>query len=321
VPPALRANKGGTVVLSWQEKTGTIVLRRGRDASQLVEVSRVKAANKLFEDSPRGEGQYYYAISKVDDAGNESALSKVVSIVTDVTPPKSAPSGFTATVTTAGTIALSWQAVSDGTVGYDIHRVLKAHKRAAEPTIKVDGGALRAVDTPGDGHYTYYVAARDSAGNVGPFAKAEVVLDREAAHANLKLLSIEPVAPVTATMLIKGRCPPGKVTFSLNLNEEVVEGPKFKALLADGKELPIEVREKTAVLTLPADGADGYVKIVGYAVDKVGNKGLAVHWPTFYLDTIAPMVKIKTNRQEKPWKVRIHPSEPLVGKPQANLHC
>ena len=318
-PPVLRPNKGGAVVLSWQDTEGTIVVRRGRTATSLTPITKVKAASKLFEDSPGGEGKYFYAISTIDDAGNESSPSKAVSIVTDITPPKVAPGEFRAVVTKAGTISLSWHAVEEDTVGYDIHRVRDSQERSAEPTIKVDSGALRTVDTPVDGSYTYYIAARDGAGNVGPYAKASVILDRAAAHAYLKLLSIEPIAPVTATKAIEGRCPPGKFTFSLQLNEEVVEGPVLRAKLADGKELPLEVAEKKAVLTLPKDSADGYVTIVGHAVDKAGNKGLSVSFPSMYLDTVAPRARIKTNRQEKPWKVTMYLSEPIVGTPKLSF--
>jgi fibronectin type 3 domain-containing protein len=111
---------------------------------------------------------YGYAVSAVDNAGNESARSATVNVTTpacaDAIPP-STPTGLSATATSCSQTSISWNASTDGggsgLRGYNIYR---------------NGAFLRLVLAPatsttdiglaGGTGYTYTAVAVDNAGNL-----------------------------------------------------------------------------------------------------------------------------------------------------------
>jgi fibronectin type 3 domain-containing protein len=169
---------GTTANISWQPSSDNVAvsgyeLYRGTAADFAVAAgSRVwQGAELSFADADRPVGTYYYRVVALDNAGNVSAVSDVVSAT--IAPPDgeapTAPGTPSATVSGAD-IALSWTAASDnaGVTGYSVHRgssesfTADASNRIAQ----VDGTAHTDVGVA-PGTYYYKVVARDAAGNVG----------------------------------------------------------------------------------------------------------------------------------------------------------
>ncbi|MEU5398154.1 hypothetical protein ABZ348_02475 [Streptomyces sp. NPDC005963] len=75
-------------------------------------------------DMPKATGStYYYVVTAVDRAGNESAASTPAAAVSNDLNPPPAPTGVTATRNAAGVVTLNWDAKQPGdteTVGYRI---------------------------------------------------------------------------------------------------------------------------------------------------------------------------------------------------------
>jgi uncharacterized delta-60 repeat protein len=169
-PPTAPANLGaifnaGTnaIDLSWTAATDNVGVTGYRIFRDGAAASIGTVAATAFSDLGQS-GTHSYAVTAIDAAGNQSALSNIASAtapVADVTPP-TAPSALTATASSTTTIELSWIAATDniGVSGYQVFR---------------DGGTL-AVGTPtgitfsdiglapGSTH-SYAVAAVDAAGN------------------------------------------------------------------------------------------------------------------------------------------------------------
>ncbi len=147
-------------------------------ASYAVYRNGVKVAGGLhgstYTDGTAGDGSFSYAVSAVDQAGNESTPSPAVTVVHDTTPP-SAPGAVSAVAQPDGRVVLSWGASSDAltsVAGYTVRRSLAG---GAAPTGPADGDPV--CTTAGAGScsdatairgstYLYSVFATDAAGNV-----------------------------------------------------------------------------------------------------------------------------------------------------------
>lgn len=121
------------------------------------------------QDTPPGTGLWYYAVTAVDTATNESGPGVAPPVDVDLTPP-GAPVALTATLIESNSkVALTWAAPAGEEVHqYLIYRAVDsfAGSVAGKTPIAVVSGALGFVDIPlVDNLYYYVVTAKDASGN------------------------------------------------------------------------------------------------------------------------------------------------------------
>ncbi|MGP3769319.1 discoidin domain-containing protein [Streptomyces sp. SDT5-1] len=155
---------------SWETRTQTLAVKGSTNGSDFTDL----AASKAYEFSAADGQRQSIAFDAVttryvrvlvtantrQPAGQVSEL-EVYGPTTGDTEAPSAPTGLAYTEPTTGQIRLTWKATTDDTkvTGYDIYADGKL--RAS-----VDGDTLTYTDTqPSSATLTYYVRARDAAGN------------------------------------------------------------------------------------------------------------------------------------------------------------
>ncbi|MET8472645.1 discoidin domain-containing protein [Streptomyces sp. NPDC006422] len=155
---------------SWETRTQTLAVKGSTNGSDFTDL----AASKAYEFSAADGQRQSIAFDAVttryvrvlvtantrQPAGQVSEL-EVYGPTTGDTEAPSAPTGLAYTEPTTGQIRLTWKAATDDTkvTGYDIYADGKL--RAS-----VDGDTLTYTDTqPSSATLTYYVRARDAAGN------------------------------------------------------------------------------------------------------------------------------------------------------------
>ncbi len=120
---------------------------------------------------------YAYAVSAVDNAGNESALSGAVTASTpacaDTTPP-TVPTGVIATASGCNATVISWAASSDatgtGVKGYNLYRNGGYLKQVLAPATSTSDAGLSASTA-----YSYAVSAVDNATNTSALSSSASV--------------------------------------------------------------------------------------------------------------------------------------------------
>jgi chitodextrinase len=165
-----------SVTLGWSASTdsGGSGLRGYDVYRDGVKVTATPVTTTSYVDSGRSPGtSYSYTVRAVDNAGNQSGPSAVLTATTsgcsgDCSPP-TAPV-LSATGKTSSTVDLTWTASSDNVAvtGYDVFR---------------NGSLVASPATPGFGDtgltastaYTYTVKARDAAGNRSAASNAVIV--------------------------------------------------------------------------------------------------------------------------------------------------
>jgi len=125
----------------------------------------VTGATSTSDGSVAASTSYSYAVSAVDNAGNQSPQTAATSATTpacaDVTPP-TVPTGLTVTASTCSQINLSWGASTDsgsGLKGYNVYRNGALLKLVTGATSTSDGSLAASTS------YSYAVSAVDNAGN------------------------------------------------------------------------------------------------------------------------------------------------------------
>ncbi len=152
-----------TTNLSWTASTDNVGVT-GYDVYQNGVFKANTASTSYSVSGLTASTAYAFTVKAKDAAGNASAASNTANVTTlaapvDTTAP-SAPTNLTASGTTASTTNLSWTASTDnvGVTGYDVYQngVFKAN--TASTSYAVTGLAAST-------SYTFYVIARDAAGN------------------------------------------------------------------------------------------------------------------------------------------------------------
>ncbi|MDX2776129.1 Ig-like domain-containing protein [Streptomyces caniscabiei] len=158
------------VVLSWQPGANTATDTRFRIVRNNVTVATVSGTS--YTDNAVVAGtKYSYHVVAVDKDGNTSALpANPVTITTPAPPAKDTqaptkPPKLVASVAGTSQINLTWQASSDnvGVRSYDVYRAEKTG--AATKIATVAGTSFGNSNLKPNTAYTYYVIARDAAGN------------------------------------------------------------------------------------------------------------------------------------------------------------
>jgi fibronectin type 3 domain-containing protein/beta-mannanase len=172
-PSALTATAtadGHGAVLSWNAASDAVGVTSYDVYRDGAVVATVPVPTTTHSDAGLNDGRsYQYSVTARDAAGNVSAVSNVVDLMTpDVTAP-SKVNGVTAT-TSGGTVSLSWSAASDnvGVAGYTVYRDGLIIGTSTNTTFN-DSQVVQGKS------YTYTVRARDAAGNSSEISTATVI--------------------------------------------------------------------------------------------------------------------------------------------------
>ncbi|MBI4802892.1 MAG: fibronectin type III domain-containing protein, partial [Elusimicrobia bacterium] len=155
---------GGAVNLSWSapagEKPSAYCLYRDSQPVTCDIVPNPADFTGFYADTP-SEGSYTYAVTALDAAGNESALSDAFNITSDSTPP--APAVITAY---NALVELTWEpGPGEIPARYRLYRSTYVLTSAIGIPYRVIIGTSAQDSPESDGIYYYHVVALDSAGN------------------------------------------------------------------------------------------------------------------------------------------------------------
>ena len=212
-PSALTALPGphGVIDLAWQAPAGETAARYilYRNGERLSEAERTAS-----RDIPETDGEYRYAVSALDAAGNEGPRTTEVAVTSDRVPPSEAPVDLVASVVEGRKVALSWKPVEGAR--YAVYRGAAAIDETTRKNLRPVAERVEQpghVDVPGDGTWFYAVCAADLAGNLGPVS----------ACATVPLDSTGPVA----TLIVEGTPPlgPGSYPVRMEVSEPLREAP------------------------------------------------------------------------------------------------
>ncbi|PWU18888.1 MAG: hypothetical protein C5B49_06500 [Bdellovibrio sp.] len=164
VPTNLSSSNIGvsSVTLSWSASTDNVAVtgyKIYRNGTQIA----TTASTSYQDGGLLAQTTYTYAVNAYDAAGNNSALSNSINVLTlppDTIPP-SIPTGLTATALSPTQAQLSWSPSTDnvGVTGYFVFR--NGVQVATTTSTSYNDVGLSAATT-----YTYAVSAGDAAGNI-----------------------------------------------------------------------------------------------------------------------------------------------------------
>ena len=263
-----QSKPGGMIALNWRAPAeGSI---RGYNLyrasspflvfSQAVKVNGAPLTLTALDDLPATDGTYYYRVSTVDRAGNESELSEMFTGTSDRTLPRAlsidyVPSG-------------RFDHVS-GRMGPGAVTVRLTLSEAAQTTpflsLTPRGGVPIAIeltkswDTQYSGLFTLtdltpsgtahaVFSARDVVGNRGTEVESGAVIEIDAVGPSLTLLSIQPQTPIR-----NDPSNPVPVVVTIGLNEAAKPGtlPQLSYLLSRAGRTPIGIMDLTLISTRP----------------------------------------------------------------------
>lgn len=163
-------NAYNKVTLNWSASTDNTGVTGYRVARNGVTLAQVGSGTQYIDNTVLPNMTYSYQVSAFDAAGNSSVLSGAAQAKTPSQPDSQAPTPPTslkATAVSSTQINLAWVASTDniGVASYDIFRSVGsgAGIKVASVTTPSYGDTGLAPSTS----YSYYVVARDSAGNTG----------------------------------------------------------------------------------------------------------------------------------------------------------
>lgn len=172
VPGGLQATAPAynKVVLTWKASTDNVAVAGYTVLRDTVPLANVTSGTTYTDTPVNANSTYSYKVLAYDAAGNKSASSAAASVTTpnvaDSQAP-SAPQDVTGTSPGPTQINLTWSASTDniGVVGYDIYRAVGSG--AAQKIATVDTTSYGDTNLTPATAYSYYVIAKDGAGNVG----------------------------------------------------------------------------------------------------------------------------------------------------------
>lgn len=158
------ANAYNKVTISWTASTDNVGVAGYSIVRDGVALTSVSGVTSYQDTTVAPNTSYGYQVSAYDAAGNKSPLSAVVTVKTPIVPDAqapTAPAGLIATAASSSQINLNWQASTDniGVTGYDVYR--GSTKLTTVTTTSFGDTGLQANTA-----YSYYVVARDAAGNL-----------------------------------------------------------------------------------------------------------------------------------------------------------
>ena len=126
------------VTVTWSPSTdnvgiGSYIVYWGVSPASLVQAGHALGTSTSYTSYPLTAGTtYYYGVAAVDTAGNDSAMSAVVSVTTPV--PPAAPANVLATPVSAITMGLTWSASASGGLPIQNYHVYRGTTSAANLT-------------------------------------------------------------------------------------------------------------------------------------------------------------------------------------------
>ncbi|HZM64300.1 MAG TPA: Ig-like domain-containing protein [Candidatus Saccharimonadales bacterium] len=194
-PPTQPTNVKGTAVsyssikLTWSASTDNVGVKEYNVIRDGVPVA-VISGTEYADGNLAANTSYEYKIVAIDAAGNTSATSSAVTVKTlevgDTEPPTQ-PTRLNATAPSPTQVNLSWTASGDntGVVAYDVYRSKNngVASKVGTTTTTSFGDASVSPRT----NYTYYVVARDGAGNSSPASDKVTIKTPEVIRRKVRL--------------------------------------------------------------------------------------------------------------------------------------
>ncbi|WP_162564279.1 MULTISPECIES: PA14 domain-containing protein [Microbacterium] len=184
-PTQVAASNVGSlgIVVAWEASTSSDVkgynVYRGTAAGVTaangtkLNPQLLTGSNSFLDSTRQQDVRYYYVVTAVDQAGNESVVSNEASAIWAATPDTEAPEAPTAlaAVPADSEVALTWTAsASTDTVGYRVYRSEQPGALASANLISGQAAVVETTFTDEDvtngTTYFYQVVAVDLAGNV-----------------------------------------------------------------------------------------------------------------------------------------------------------
>lgn len=163
------------VNLSWGASNDNVGVTGYKVVRDGIEVASVGSNTSYADNTVQPSTTYSYQVMAVDGAGNASPLSTAVSVTTPApaapdTQAPSTPADLKGTAASSKQINLSWRASTDntGVNGYEVYRVTGNKTGAGEKVATVNTTSFGDSGLNPSTAYTYYVVAKDTAGNRSP---------------------------------------------------------------------------------------------------------------------------------------------------------
>jgi PQQ-dependent dehydrogenase (s-GDH family) len=159
--------------LTWNPSSDNVAVT-GYDVYQNgIKINAAPLAENTITVSNLSEGTpYNFFVKAIDAGGNTSTSSNILNVLTlDVQAP-AAPTGLASSSLTATSVTLNWTASSDnvGVAGYDVYK--NGIKANATP---ITATSYNATGLTPSTAYSFYVQAKDAAGNLSASSIATVV--------------------------------------------------------------------------------------------------------------------------------------------------
>jgi RHS repeat-associated protein len=303
VLPSASAQANGSVLLSWSAPPAGSVpaayrVYRSTDDTLLIAGAQPGASLRVgspvsllqYADTPAIDDLYFYGVTALDAAGNESPLSNTVYALTDRTPPSAAFLFSTAQPVGLGVYQTSF-AISEVlsqpplvTFTPPGGQPVALNLTAVTATLWQSTMAITADMSSGTA--TFAFQGVDLAGNVGTAISSGSLL-------------IDTIGPVGRVTLSKtSPLSIGALNFTLTLDEPSVTVPTLAisvqnaapTLVALASAPPFDGRNWTGVMNVSSTTGDGQAAIAYSGTDRFGNVGnmLAGGTTSFIIDTVAP---------------------------------
>jgi len=165
-----KATAYNNVALTWAASTDNVGVAGYRIVRNGQLLAQVGSVTSYQDSSVMANTQYSYSITAVDTAGNVSPSSATASATTpnvSDTQKPSAPTSLTGTTVSSQQINLSWVTSTDniGVAGYDVYRATGTDISSAQKVATVTTTTYGDTGLSANTKYTYFVKARDAAGN------------------------------------------------------------------------------------------------------------------------------------------------------------
>ena len=170
----------GKVLLSWEPSPAgdfdhyNVYLSQV-EITSVADMTPVRQITNITANSCRLTGlddgtRYYFAVTAVDDSGNESsvvAVASAIPAVSDTTPPETAIISAPSETIDYSNVSFQWTGSDDITATADLVYSYKLEGHDAEYSPFTPDTGKTYINLP-DGTYVFHVRARDEAGNIDP---------------------------------------------------------------------------------------------------------------------------------------------------------
>lgn len=272
-----------TVWLSWGRCTskdlkGYHVYRSQRNDADFRKITTAPVTSLSFIDKPKEAGDYYYFVSSVDTANNESPSNKVIANLDDVTPP-AIPQGLAIKADT-GRIKIKWTPNTEKDLwGYYVYRGLPKQSKSAFVllTKKPSKGTLYTdtLNKVARNRFVYAVASVDTSFNVSELSDTIGTVMPDLIPPEKPYIKSVQLQKGTVTVTWLAGKEPDLVGFDLFLTTIPANGQLFSKRLAPDL--------RTVVLNNPFVGAKTY-QVYMTAIDSKGNVSVKSDMYVHYAD-------------------------------------